>query len=237
MGIFNLFGSSLKPYEEFHENGKLKTKGNKDSKGQISGLVQNFSEKGFLTYESIYVKGNKDGIEKEFYESGEIKITRNFKSNLLDGEVNSFTESGKITSKYQYKNGLLHGEYFLFDENEDINESGLFINDEKVDILTKKPIYDKDGFRDEEIEGDRDSHENFIGKVNRYLTKDKDYRIFCAEVIKVPNPNVPIYSTRESAKVFMKVGILKSYDVFLLDKKHEVYEETIKQTEYNEMVL
>jgi antitoxin component YwqK of YwqJK toxin-antitoxin module len=144
MGIFDLFGSSLSPFEQFHENGKVKIK---DKKGQLSGLVQYFSEKGFLTCQTNYVKGNKVGPEKEFYESGEIKITRNFKSNLLDGDVNSFAESGKITSKYQYKNGLLDGKYFLFDESEDINESGLFINDEKVDILNQKPIYDKDGFR------------------------------------------------------------------------------------------
>ena len=94
---------------------------------------------------------------------------------------------------------------FFFDENEDINESGLFINDEKVDILTKKPIYDKDGFRDEEIEGDRDSHGNFFGKVNRYLTKIRGLQNICVLKLLCSKPNVPIYSIRESAKCFMKV--------------------------------
>ena len=80
MGIFDLFGGGLKPFEEFHENGKLKIKGNKDKKGQLSGLVQHFSEKGFLTCQTNYVKGNKDGIEKEFYEfnvDGERYISEN----------------------------------------------------------------------------------------------------------------------------------------------------------------
>ena len=69
MGIFDLFGSSSSPFEEFHENGKVKIKGNKDKKGQLSGVVQHFSKAGFLDKRINLREGEKNGLEKEFYES------------------------------------------------------------------------------------------------------------------------------------------------------------------------
>lgn len=78
----------LKPYIEYHDNGNVCIKGQKNSKGQQEGIWEWFYENGNIKRRALYKEDKIDGIEEWFDEQGNITRTLVWK----DGELIETTE-------------------------------------------------------------------------------------------------------------------------------------------------
>ena len=75
--------NELTPHIEYHHNGNVYIKGQKNSKGQEEGLWELFDFNGNIKWRTQYKGGKEDGIMEEFYENGNIIETTLWK----DGEL------------------------------------------------------------------------------------------------------------------------------------------------------
>jgi antitoxin component YwqK of YwqJK toxin-antitoxin module len=75
--------NELTPRIEYHDNGNVWIKGQKNSKGQREGLWEWFYENGNIQIRTPYKGGKRDGIEELFDGQGNINVTRLWK----DGEL------------------------------------------------------------------------------------------------------------------------------------------------------
>ena len=78
----------LTPYIEYHDNGNVCIKGQKNSKGQREGIWELFYENGNIERRTPYKEGKRDGIEEWFHKNRNIIETRHWK----DGELIEITE-------------------------------------------------------------------------------------------------------------------------------------------------
>jgi hypothetical protein len=76
--------------EEFHPNGKLKSRTNYKAKNA-----------GYEKY----------GLVESYYENGQLKATGNYKDGKLEGQFVAYRENGNIATKGNYKEGRLDGEF------------------------------------------------------------------------------------------------------------------------------
>ena len=75
--------NELTPHIEYHRNGNVWLKGQKNSKGQLEGIWEWFYENGNIQIRTPYKGGKRDGIEELFDGQGNINVTRLWK----DGEL------------------------------------------------------------------------------------------------------------------------------------------------------
>lgn len=75
--------NELTPYIEYHPNGNVYIKGQKNSGGQEEGIWEWFFENGNIRLRIPFKGGKEDGIEEFFYPNGNITKTRVWK----DGEL------------------------------------------------------------------------------------------------------------------------------------------------------
>jgi antitoxin component YwqK of YwqJK toxin-antitoxin module len=99
--------NELTPYIEYHPNGNVRVKGQKNSKGQRESIWEYFWENGNIEFITPYKEGKKDGIEEWFYENGNIESRTSYKDGKEDGIEEYFDEQGNITETYLWKNGKL----------------------------------------------------------------------------------------------------------------------------------
>ena len=95
----------LTPYVEYHDNGNVKVKGQKNSKGQEEGIWEWFHENGNIQWRIPYKEGKRDGIMEWFYETGNIKTRIPYVEGNKDGIQEEFDEQGNITETTLWKNG------------------------------------------------------------------------------------------------------------------------------------
>jgi len=95
--------------EEFHSNGKLKSRENYQSKtdgGKRHGLSEWYYENGQLRNKRNYKDGKQVGLFEElFYENGQLQVKENYKDGKLDGLLEWYDENGHLLFKGCYKNG------------------------------------------------------------------------------------------------------------------------------------
>jgi antitoxin component YwqK of YwqJK toxin-antitoxin module len=120
----------LTPYIEYHDNGNVAVKGQKNSVGQEEGIWEFFYSNGNIQYSNgniqcrtPYKEGKADGIQEVFYESGNIHWRTPYKEGKRDGIQEWFDEQGNITKTTLWKNGEIieetkpeltpHIEYYL----------------------------------------------------------------------------------------------------------------------------
>jgi antitoxin component YwqK of YwqJK toxin-antitoxin module len=95
----------LTPHIEYHHNGNVYIKGQKNSKGQQEGLWELFDFNGNIKARIPFKEGKMDGIEECFWENGNIRIRTPYKDGKEDGIVEEFDEQGNITGTRLWKNG------------------------------------------------------------------------------------------------------------------------------------
>jgi antitoxin component YwqK of YwqJK toxin-antitoxin module len=95
----------LTPHIEYHRNGNVYIKGQKNSKGQQEGLWELFDFNGNIKARIPFKEGKMDGIEECFWENGNIRIRTPYKDGKEDGIVEEFDEQGNITGTRLWKNG------------------------------------------------------------------------------------------------------------------------------------
>ena len=75
--------NELTPHIEYHPNGNVRVKGQKNQYGRIEGIWECFWENGSISWRTPYRDGKEDGIEEWFDEQGNIVETTLWK----DGEL------------------------------------------------------------------------------------------------------------------------------------------------------
>lgn len=68
---------------EYHDNGKICLKGQKNSKGERDGIEERFYDNGNIRWRVTYKKGKLDGIAVFFHKDGNVTDTQVWK----DGEL------------------------------------------------------------------------------------------------------------------------------------------------------
>ncbi|MDB9868900.1 hypothetical protein OAD22_09870 [Pseudomonadales bacterium] len=105
--------------EEFHSNGKLKTRINYQSKndgGREDGLAEWYRENGQLSLKINYKDGVYDGLT-ERYHNGHLFSKRNYKKGRRHGLTEQYDGNGQLRSKANYKGGNHHGLVEYYKEN------------------------------------------------------------------------------------------------------------------------
>ena len=94
--------------EEFHLNGKLKTRINHQPKsygGRKHGLYESYDENGQLRYKGNQKNGFRDGLQESYHENGQLRTKENYKDRKLDGLEETYSRGGQLQTKSCYKNG------------------------------------------------------------------------------------------------------------------------------------
>jgi antitoxin component YwqK of YwqJK toxin-antitoxin module len=94
-------------YIEYYDNGNVRIKGQKNSKGQRGGIWEWFYRNGNILWRTSYKDGKKDGIEEFFYENGNISMRTPYKEGWIDGIQTFYDEQGNITETRLWKDGKL----------------------------------------------------------------------------------------------------------------------------------
>jgi len=97
----------LTPYIEYHDNGNVCIKGQKNSKGQEEGIWEWFHENGNIHWRIPYKGGKRDGIMECFDEQGNIKWRIPYKGGNRDGIEEWFHKNRNIIETRHWKDGEL----------------------------------------------------------------------------------------------------------------------------------
>jgi antitoxin component YwqK of YwqJK toxin-antitoxin module len=97
----------LTPHIEYHPNGNVWIKGQKNSKGQHEGIWEWFYKNGNILCRTPFKGGKEDGIEEFFYPNGNIKCRTSYKNGKMDGVREWFDEQGNIIRTHHWKDGKL----------------------------------------------------------------------------------------------------------------------------------
>lgn len=69
-------------------------------------------QKGFKSYEYLYVNGKIEGQVKRYYETGELCCLENYKGGFMDGKQFFYNKKGKVNNIIVYSNGeIIKGKY------------------------------------------------------------------------------------------------------------------------------
>ena len=123
----------LTPYIEYHDNGNVRVKGQRNSKGQEEGLWELFDFNGNIRLRIPFKEGKEDGIEEVFCENGNIRWRTPYKEGKVDGIEEYFYENGNIRIRTPYKDGKEDGIVEEFDEQGNIVETTLWKNGELIE--------------------------------------------------------------------------------------------------------
>jgi antitoxin component YwqK of YwqJK toxin-antitoxin module len=113
----------LTPHIEYYDNGNVRVKGQKNSKGQREGLWEWFFKNGNIHFRTPYKGGKEDGIEEGFYKNGNIESRTLYVEGEKNGIEEWFDEQGNIESRTPYKEGKEDGIEECFDEQGNITET------------------------------------------------------------------------------------------------------------------
>jgi antitoxin component YwqK of YwqJK toxin-antitoxin module len=165
--LIKKINEELTPYvvncEEYHDNGNVSIKGQKNSKGQEEGIWEWFYEngnirartpykdgkedgidEGFYPNGNIqwripYVEGNIDGIEERFFENGNIHWRTPYVGGKKDGIEESFYENGNTRWRTHYKEGIKDGIEEWFYENGNITKTRVWKDGKLIEETKPKP--------------------------------------------------------------------------------------------------
>jgi len=125
--------AELTPHIEYHRNGNVYIKGQKNSKGQQEGLWELFDFNGNIHWRIPFKEGKEDGIWGWFYENGNIRWRAPYVGGKMDGIVEEFYENGNIRWRAPYVEDKEDGIAEEFDEQGNITETTLWTNGELIE--------------------------------------------------------------------------------------------------------
>jgi len=113
----------LTPHIEYHPNGNVYIKGQKNFVGQREGLWEYFWNNGNIERRIPYKEGKRDGIAESFYEDGNIRRRIPYKEGKMDGIEEWFDKQWNIKARIPFKEGKEDGIAERFDEQGNIVET------------------------------------------------------------------------------------------------------------------
>ena len=78
-----------------------------DTNELVTGIVESFHENGRLKRRGNFKDGEQDGLWESYRENGQLSSTTNYKDGELDGLSEFFDEDGNLTKTETYKDGEL----------------------------------------------------------------------------------------------------------------------------------
>ena len=99
--------NELTPHIEYHNNGNVLVKGQKNSRGQREGLWEWFYQNENIRCRIPFKDGKQDGIEEGFYENGNILWRIPYKEGKKGGTEEWFDKQGNIIETRLWKDGRL----------------------------------------------------------------------------------------------------------------------------------
>ena len=106
--------------EEFHPNGKLKTRITyhpKNDGGEKHGPYEEYYANGGLFIKETYKDGKRHGLRDMYYKSGKLSSIENYKDGKRHGLMENYYESGQLRTTKTYKDGDNHGLSESYHEN------------------------------------------------------------------------------------------------------------------------
>ena len=146
--------------EEFHSNGKLKSRTNyksKDSGGAQHGLIERYYKSGQLEFKSNYKDGKLDGLWERYDEKGQLERKVNYKNGKEDGVWEEYRENGQLAEKANYKDGKQDGLRETYYNNGQLQYKENY-KDGKLDGLREEyrgngQLWTKRNFKDGKLDG------------------------------------------------------------------------------------
>ena len=99
--------NELTPHLEYHRNGNVSIKGQRNSKGQLEGIWEYFYPNGNIRMRIPFKGDKEDGIEELFDKQGNIEWRTSYKEGKIDGIEECFDEQGNIIKTQLWKDGKL----------------------------------------------------------------------------------------------------------------------------------
>ena len=99
--------NELTPHIEYHDNGNVFVKGQRNSKGQREGIWEWFCPNGNISCRIPFKDDKQDGIEEGFYENGNILWRIPYKEGKRGGTEEWFDKQGNIIETRLWKDGRL----------------------------------------------------------------------------------------------------------------------------------
>ena len=113
------------PYEEYYENGQLKTKGTIRD-GEVEGRWEEYYEDGQLMTKRTYKAGGYDGPYERYDENGQLQMKGTYKDGVVDGWTEEYYENGRLKTKGTYTGGYLDGPWEEYYENGRLMTKGTY---------------------------------------------------------------------------------------------------------------
>ena len=104
------------PYEEYYENGQLKTKSTIRG-GKVEGRWEEYYENGQLMTRGTIRDGKPDGPYEHYDENGQLQTKGTIKDGDREGPWEEYYENGRLMTKRTYRAGEPDGSYEHYDEN------------------------------------------------------------------------------------------------------------------------
>jgi antitoxin component YwqK of YwqJK toxin-antitoxin module len=130
----------LTPYVEYHDNGNVAVKGQKNSVGQEEGIWEFFYSNGNIQYSNgniqcrtTFKEDKRDGIGEWFWENGNIQCRTTYKEGKRDGIVEWFYPNGNIHWRIPYKDDRKDGTQNFYDEQGNIVKTTLWKEGELIE--------------------------------------------------------------------------------------------------------
>jgi len=98
------YGTKEGPAESYNSKGQVKFK-KLFKDGVLEGPWQQFTDKGKLFEECVYVAGKKHGQQITYHSNGQPQFTSTYVEGKREGETLQYNDKGKVVSKKIYKNG------------------------------------------------------------------------------------------------------------------------------------
>jgi antitoxin component YwqK of YwqJK toxin-antitoxin module len=113
-GVLSAIGNekderNVGPYEFYHPNGRLKTEGAYDLKGNKIGVWNFYHENGQLSSSQNHKNGKVEGVIDFYKEKGELRNSGEYTNDELDGYWTSYYACGAMSEKYPYSKGVGEG--------------------------------------------------------------------------------------------------------------------------------
>lgn len=135
-GLIDVAGNQQGTWIEYHNNGKIKGKGNYENGNKVGDWIF-YHPNGKTEQTGKYdKKGRPQGLWQWYYESGSILREETYLNGKREGVLTEWKDSAKDTSgnsniitKGEYIDGMKEGRWFY--EIQDYREEGIYKNDQK----------------------------------------------------------------------------------------------------------
>lgn len=107
----------LKPVIEYYNDGTIKYAYHVDENGIEQGPYEEYHENGRLKIKHTYKDGKYDGPYEAYYRNGQLCVKCTYKDDKLDGPYEEYYDNGKLYKKCTYKDGKRDGLYEEYRRN------------------------------------------------------------------------------------------------------------------------